>query len=418
MAKVRFGKLVADKIKKDKLGKEVYSPSYLTGLDILDYRNGRWEGNRKVLGVSGGKILTVVGKSGSGKSSLAYKITGVILKTHEDAQAIHLDYERAGNKGRIAAMAGINVDQIHADSDVYSYLNSDISSETLYQLVKAIHQLKMDNKADFTIEEEIDGRKVSYLVPTVLVVDSVVSMIPNDIIDEKELSGSMSASAIAKTNNQIFKRITNFITDANITIIAINHITQSIAMGPGSTKPALNFLGQGESVPGGSSAIFLSDSLLKLDPGSKLEEDKDFGIKGFTVTAQYIKSRSNASGRKMTLIFDQEKGFDNLLTNIQYLKDNKLLLGSGHGYYIETMPDKKFKMKNVREIYASDADFRKGFDEYIVSLYTEFLSAVNEEEEEAFMLVECVDEAKNIWLGNDGKKYVYNVDTEECTEVE
>ena len=414
MAK-KLGALVSAKIKKDKLGTEAFSPSYKTGLDLLDYRNGRMEGNETVLGISGGKILSVVGKSGSGKSSLAYKIAGTIIKSHEEAQGIHLDYERAGNKARIAKMTGIDMNLIHAESDVYTYLNSNISSETLYQLVKAIYDLKMskDNKADFTITETYNGQKVEYMIPTVIIVDSLVTMTPTSIQEEDELSGSMSASAIAKTNNAIFKRITNFITDANITIITINHVTQTIAMGM-PTKPALNFLKQDESLPGGSSAIFLSDTLLKLETGSKLEEDKDYGIKGFTVNAHYVKSRSNAAGRKMTLVFDQENGFDNLLTNVHYLRENKLLLGSGHGYFIETMPDKKFKLKNVKEMYETDEEFRQGFDEYIMTLYSEFLSSKAEDEEEAFTLVECVDNAKNLWKGNDGLIYFYNEETGEC----
>lgn len=250
MAKFNLGQMITDKIKKDKLGSEVFTPSYLTGIDLLDYRNGRWEGNEKVLGISGGKIFTVVGKSGSGKSSLAYKVAGTIQKSDENAQIIHLDYERAGNKARISNMSGIGIEHIRSDSDVYTYLNSRISSETLYGLVKAIHDVKMSKKDECTVTTTFNGEKVEYLVPTVILVDSLVAMTPKDIQDETELSGSMSASAIAKTNNAIIKRITNFITDANIIIIIINHITSTIAMGPGTGKPALNFLGQNESLPG------------------------------------------------------------------------------------------------------------------------------------------------------------------------
>lgn len=166
----------------------------------------------------------------------------------------------------------------------------------------------------------------------------------------------------------------------------------------------------------GTSSIFLADSLIKLEPGSKLEEDKDFGIKGFTVKAKYIKSRSNSSGREMTLVFDQEKGFDNLLTNVQYLKEAKLLQGSGHGYYIETAPTKKFKMKTVRELYATDKEFKEAFDSYIETLYTEFLTCGDEQVEEEFTLVECIDEEKNIWKGNDGKNYIYHEETGDCEE--
>ena len=420
MARVKIGKMIVDKIKKDKLGGEVFSPSYLTGIDLLDYRNGRWVGYEKVLGIAGGKILTVVGKSGSGKSTLAYKIAGNILKTDEDAQIVHLDFERASNKSRIATMAGIKPSDISSDSELYSLLISGISTESLYNLVKAIHELKLENKDDFTITKTFNGQEVSYLVPTVIIVDSIATMMPNNIIDEDELSGSMSASGIAKTNNAVYKRISNFITDANITVININHITTKIEIGPVKTKPALNFLSQDESLPGGTSSIFLADSLIKLEPGSKLEEDKDFGIKGFTVKARYIKSRSNASGRDMTLVFDQEKGFDNLLTNVQYLKEAKLLLGSGHGYYIEPAPTKKFKMKNVRELYANDAEFREIFDNYIHSIYEAFLTGEDENQvaDEEFTLVECIDESKNIWKGNDGKNYIYNEETGDCVECE
>ena len=105
----------------------------------------------------------------------------------------------------------------------------------------------MSKKDECTVKTTFNGEKVEYLVPTVILVDSLVAMTPKDIQDETELSGSMSASAIAKTNNAIIKRITNFITDANIIIIIINHITSTIAMGPGTGKPALNFLGQNEA---------------------------------------------------------------------------------------------------------------------------------------------------------------------------
>lgn len=419
MAKVKFGKLVSDTLKKGKIGGESFAPSYSTGIDLLDYMNGRMEGSEVVKGVSGGKIVTVVGKSGSGKSTLAYQIAGMVLKSNPDAQVIHLDYERSANKARISMMSKVPIDEIFNGSDVWNYMNSNISSESLYKLVKAIYDIKMSNKDDITIEEEFNGAKVSYVVPTVLIVDSVAAMTPSDIIEEAELSGPMSASAIARSNNAIYKRISNFITDANIMIININHITQTIAMGV-PKKPILNFLSMDESVPGGSSALFMADSLIKLDPGTKLDPEKDFGIKGFISNCQFIKSRSNSSGRKFNLVFDQEKGFDNLLTSIQYLKEAKLLLGSGHGYYIETMPDKKFKMKNVRELYDTDKEFRDGFDSYMKEVYYELLSGKFDGEiEEQFILEKLVDEEQGIWKANDGKYYIItNEESGECEEVE
>ena len=43
MAKVKFGKLVSDTLKKGKIGGESFAPSYSTGIDLLDYMNEEWK---------------------------------------------------------------------------------------------------------------------------------------------------------------------------------------------------------------------------------------------------------------------------------------------------------------------------------------------------------------------------------------
>lgn len=411
----KIGALIAKTIKKSKLGGEVFAPTYATGIDIMDYRGGRWEGNEKVLGVSGGKILYICGRSGSGKSTYAYKIAGNILKSNEDASVIHLDFERAANKARVSAMAEIPISEINSESDTWCYLNSDISSETVYQLVKAVDQQKKDLGDEIKVTKEYNGNKVSYYPPTVIIIDSLATMIPSQYQDEKELSGQMSSSATARQNNTVFKRLINHITDTNIMIIVINHITDSISLGT-PTKPKYPFLKQGEDLPGGSSAVFLADSQIKLEGGPKLEPDKDYGIKGFKVIGTYLKSRSNVAGYKSVMIFDQEYGLDNLLSNVEFLKENKLLLGSGHGYFVETMPDKKFKLKTVKEMYNTDKEFREGFDDYINSIYEALLSQPGKEPESGVFEIEDIeDEEKGILKGNDG--FFYILENEKYLEV-
>lgn len=409
MAK-KLGGLISKAVKTGKLGTEQFCKSYKTGIDLMDYRGGKWEGKEKALGILGGKILYICGRTGSAKSSYAYRIAGEILRTNEEASVIHLDYERAANKARIASLAGISLSEISSESDTWTFLNSEISSESFYELVKAVSKLKKEHKSELTIEEEYNGQKVTYLPPTVILIDSLAAMIPNQYQDEKELSGQMSASAIARTNNTIFKRITDDLISANIIVIVINHITDSISMGV-PTKPKFAFLKQGEDLPGGSSAVFLADSQIKLEKSSNLTEDKDYGIKGFKVDATYLKSRSNAAGYNCKLIFDQENGLDNLLTNVEFLRENKLILGSGHGYYIEGMEDKKFKLKTIREIYSNDEDFRNRFDEYMSNIYEQILSqAAKEVDEQALQIIDVEDEELGIYIGNDDKFYFLEED--------
>ena len=403
-----ISQLINQTIKKEDLGTEVFNPSYSMGLDLLDYRNGWIEEEKKCLGITGGKITTFIGKSGSGKSTLAVQAAWNIVKDEENGQIIHLDYERAANKARISKMTGLPVAEIAATGEKYCYLNSEIYSETLYKLVKAVHKLKLENAGD--ISKETNGKK--HLPPTVIIVDSMASMTPQNIVDEEELSGQMSATAMARTNNSIIKRINNIIGDANITILIINHITQKIEIGPVKTKPLLNFLGQDETVPGGSSSIFLADTLIKLAPGPKLDEAKDYGVKGFYVIAEYIKSRSNVSGIKMELIYEQSSGFDNLLTNVNMFKKEGVLQGSGQGgYFIPSYPEGKFKLKAIRDVFDKDEKLNVEFDKFVEEKYSMFLS---EESCDPYAQdIELVENIKdNIWKATDGNYYTYDEGTQ------
>ena len=51
---------------------------------------------------------------------------------------------------------------------------------------------------------------------------------PEDVEDDDELKGSMGATAIAKANTNVFKRIMSPMQNANIILMLVNHLTQKI----------------------------------------------------------------------------------------------------------------------------------------------------------------------------------------------
>ena len=232
---------------KEKIGDEnLHTPHYATGFDIFDYRNGRIENNEPVLGLDGGRIFTIVGKSGSGKTTFAQQLSINIAKQYKDAQIVHMDYERAMNLGRIEALSGWSQEEI---KQKYLLLNSGITSESLYKIVKSICNLKLDPKNYDSLKFDTgkldnNGKVIYELPPTIVLVDSWALMTPKDIADEEELSGSMSASSIAKTNNAIIKRLTGILEQGNIILIIVNHITQKIEVGFAKTQAAVNYLKQ------------------------------------------------------------------------------------------------------------------------------------------------------------------------------
>lgn len=406
-------------IAKEKLGEEnLFIPTYKTGMDLFDYRNGRTELGDICVGVDGGKIFTVVGKSGTGKSTLAIQMGSKIVESYENGQVVHLDYERATTRARIQQVTQWSENMI---KQKYILMNSKIYSESLYQLIKATAKLKLENFDQLKLstgKTDDNGDEVFVLPPTVFLVDSWASMIPKTISEEDELSGSMSASAIAKANNAIAKRILGALEEANIILIIVNHITQKIEIGPVKTQASLNFLKQDESIPGGSSCIYLANTLLKLQASSKLDPDKDFGIKGFKTFGELLKSRSNAAGIKFEMVFDQANGYDNILTTFNMLKGLGYLKGNGRAYYFDVLPDVKFTQKNFREQYLANADLQEAVDELARVEMEKFLSTVNTTELKEEGEIELVKHIEgDIFLGNDGKKYHYNEDNEEVTPL-
>ena len=75
--------------------------------------------------------------------------------------------------------------------------------------------------------------------------DSLAVLVPENEAEEDELSGSMSQTAVAKTNSMIFQRILPLLKKANIILFVINHVNQKIDINPmAKTKAQINYLKQ------------------------------------------------------------------------------------------------------------------------------------------------------------------------------
>jgi len=404
---------ISNLIKKEKMGEEsLFTPSYPSGIDIMDYRNGYMDDDGINIGFDGGKLITVIGKSGSGKTSLAIQMACSIVEDYEEGSIIHYDFERATNLARVKAISGWDKETLKKK---YKNLKNNIYSESIYQIVKAIDQLKNEPstyekiKID-TGEVDDEGEPIYTLPPTVILLDSWAMMIPKDISEEEKLSGQMSATSIARQNNAVIKRILGPMVRGNITLIVINHITTKIEISAFSkTQAAINYLKQDESIPGGSSCLYLSNNIIRVTTSTKLEEDSTYGVKGFMVVGEFIKSRSNEAGRKFEMIFEQSIGFNNVLTNLHNLKEMGYLKGSPRAYFFEALPDVKFTLKTFMEKYNENEELQEVMAELVDEAYSKLIpnTGINEldEDEESIELIECVDEDNDIWKGSDGNYY-------------
>jgi len=181
-----------------------------TGFRMLDFLNGGVtsnKGNRTVqTGVDAGKIITIIGKPGAGKSTLAVQIAGNMLERYEQSSLFILDFEQAHSESRIKGVTGMS-DEMFEDKVIIK--QTGITTETVLEIVKQIKTLKLKHKKELLVDNAegfIDyktGKLKKILPPTIIIVDSAAMMMPRDDLEKEEIQGQMSTTQAAKMNSQL-----------------------------------------------------------------------------------------------------------------------------------------------------------------------------------------------------------------------
>jgi RecA/RadA recombinase len=360
---------------------------YPTGFLALDYLNGtvvHVESEERnftynAVGIVDGSANTFIGRSSSGKSTLAIQIAGKIvkpfIKNKMDSGIYIDDIEGSLPQVRKEFLLGLSQEEI---TDYVEIRNSGITTENLYQRIQAIHDIKVENRKDYEYDSglfDTYGNRIFKLVPTVYIIDSLPMLLPEEVAEKDELSGSMTASSIAKSNTQLLKKVAQLCKEANIILFTINHILDEIQMGFIPKAAQISGLKQGERLPGGKAAIYLANNMFRTDDSLTLKADKDFGIDGSVVTLTLIKSRTNATKRSVPLIFNKTEGyFDNILSLFMLLKNEGRIKGAGVGSYLEGCPDVKFSQKNFKQQLESHKELRDAFSQECYNVLCTFLS--------------------------------------------
>ena len=362
---------------------------YSTGFQSIDFLNGTIihvedkENNRNfsynALGLVDGSTNAIIGRSGSGKSSLTFQIGGNIIKRFikkgYDSNLYVDDIEGSLPEPRKFFLIGLSNEDFHKHVDIRNY---DITTENVYKRIQAIHDIKIENRKQYEYDTglfDLEGHRIYKLVPTVYIIDSLAMLLPKDLQENEDLGGSMSASSIAKANTSLLKKINQLCKSANIILININHIMDDIQMGFIPKAAQISGLKQGERIPGGKTAIYLSNNMFRLDDSLTLKKDKDYGIDGSIVDFSIVKSRTNISKRKVPLIFNKTEGcFDNELSLFQLLDSEGVIKGAGVSKFFEELPDTKFSKKNFKSKLQEDDELRKVFADNCYRFLKEYLS--------------------------------------------
>ena len=358
---------------KDYRMKDESSPSvaYPTGFLNFDFMNGNVvhvktkERDIKYysVGIQDGCLVMLIGRSGCGKTTFAVQTAANIIRPFASSCIMHDDIEGGlSDVNRRELLTGFHGEEL---TRRYISRNTGITAENFYERVKLTYDLKMNNREMYEYDTGLFdsmGNRIYKLEPTVIILDSVALLMPSQYTEEEELSGSMSATAAAKTNSMSFKRIIPMLKSANIIILMINHINKKIDINPMQrTKAQVSYLKQDESLPGGNTIIYLTNILLRFDDNSKLKQDEAFGIAGNLVDITLVKSRNNRAGKSCTLVFNQDTGFDPELSLFVMLKNAKKINGAGAYLYLGDRSDMKFAQKNFKQKLRESPEFRQLF---------------------------------------------------------
>ena len=362
---------------------------YPTGFLALDYLNGtmihvesdKINTSYKAVGIVDGTSNTFIGRSGCGKSTLVTQIIGNMMRQFPDAVAYIDDIEHSLPSFRKEFLLGLPAEAFKDGGDQQRVFirDKDITTENVYTQIKELHDLKVNNKAEFEYDTglyDTSGERIFKLVPSFYFIDSFAMLLPQEIAESDELDAGMGATSTAKKNTQIIKKISQLLRGANIILFTVNHILDDIQMGFLPKPVQIDGLKQGERLPGGKTALYLANNLVRMDEKTTLKDSEGFGIAGKIVEISLVKSRSNSTRRSIPLIFDKTNGyFDNELSLYQFLKAEGAVGGAGRSMYFENYPDAKFSQKEFKSKLKEDRDLQEAFvstaNEYLTKLLSD-----------------------------------------------
>lgn len=336
------------------------------------------------VGIQDGSINMVIGRSGCGKTTWAVQAAANIVRRFDNAYVLEDTIEGGITKNRREVLTGFKGDEL---KDRWIVRNTGITIENVYERIKIIHDDKLENRDDYLYDTglyDTRGQKIYKLEPTVYIIDSLSLLMPEKFTEEDEMSGNMSATASARAIAGFFRRIVPLLKMANIIIFVINHINQKVETNMFKiTKSQISYLKQGETLPGGNTPIYLSDTVIRFDDSSKLKSDKDLGIDGSIVDVSILKSRATRVNQYVPLVFEFNRGFDHELSLFIMLKNAGKIKGAGAWFYIEGSENLKFAQRNFKQELANKPELRKAFiDKSIEVLKEKISTSENVEQEE------------------------------------
>jgi hypothetical protein len=252
------------------------------------------------------------------------------------------------------------------ENTVALYKHADMSTEFFKKVIFDIVEMKKElKKSDMLEWMDTSGETIYIYPPTVILVDSIPSVKPEEVLKDASLDNNMIASKMAAANNNILLTIVNLLETYNITVFGINHLSKKIIINQyNKPKPIYPGMPEDENLPGGKGWHYMPSYVFRVNAGAELKADKDF-VEGRETEIRLIKTRSGFNNKRLPFILSGKIGFSKAHTIVNWAKKEKLLTGSGQKYSFEGT-NIEFSMKKFEGIYNSNDEFREAFDSMVI----------------------------------------------------
>lgn len=399
--------------KKNPLAVVTSMPQYPTGYMYLDYGAGSYltvHDDDEVplyqyhnVGITCGSVNTFISKSQGGKTSLAIAMGAAIIEPfvtqfiYQKSVQDTVEAAKMKKKPELSGMPFIHILDtektlpVDYAKKVARYTNKLTSQHIIINPITTDKDLMLalNKHVQFKTQSmekipmpmlDMFGKPVMDYPPTVLIIDSMSQLLLEDCDDpssvKKKDAGILDIYSSATQNTAgarrakiitaLYSQLVNYAKRYNIIIFSINHINKML---PVNGIPVKQYRGlrAGETIGGGEKAIYLTANILRLDVIKNVSSEGSTslnlgeGVTGHVAIASWIKSKSNSKSNKCQLVYTNQAGYDPLLSNLWFGRENGDLSKSGNFFYLRDYPEFKFTLKNYQEVFADHPEMFSGY---------------------------------------------------------
>jgi len=310
-------------------------------------------------------VMAFIGKSGSGKTSLATKLGANIVARYPNSTLYFRDAEHSTTTARFMDLTGWTPEMVDSMMD---YVNIGITHDWVLNDIRNICQAKESLKNEIMIDTgmlDSNGKSIKMYPPDIYILDSISSMNPiNDDeiktgakvdnvfeVKDAKVTNNTEGMRMAGSTKLLILKILDLLYKYNIRLICIAHITTNTQPGvnPMYIQKQLQYLKQNEKISSGTAFLYQCNSIVRTDYGSRIEEDElGSKINGAKNKLMFVKNKSNISGVPVELIFDQRTGYNALLSCFNYLMNRGYgIEGSPRSMCLKCCPDITFTKRTL-----------------------------------------------------------------------